>query len=163
MSNNDEGNASTHSNSEPYDEGDVSEGEIQSRRSFTRDIGKRVARELHGAKSAIMDDMQADIQKEVDAAIKRVLKDTDIIEATTEKVVKRSKENPVPEFRLKGNKQRFCANQEILEKIESGIDAIAKGELEDATEKLAAGKKLLLKQQKLIRIADRGGRRLGGC
>ena len=42
-----------------------------------------------------------------------------------------------------------------MEKIGEAISAIEKGKIERYQEKLAEGKKIILKQQKLLRIADR--------
>ena len=42
-----------------------------------------------------------------------------------------------------------------MEKIDETISAIEKGKIESCQEKLAKGKKIILKQQKLLRIAFR--------
>ena len=42
-----------------------------------------------------------------------------------------------------------------MEKINEAISATEKGAIERCQEKLAEGKKIILKQQKLLRIADR--------
>ena len=42
-----------------------------------------------------------------------------------------------------------------MEKINEAISATEKGTIERCQEKLAEGKKIILKQQKLLRIADR--------
>ena len=44
-----------------------------------------------------------------------------------------------------------------MEKIHKAIGAIEKGKIERCQEKLAEGKKIILKQQKLLKIADREG------
>ena len=59
------------------------------------------------------------------------------------------------EFKSKGNKIRYEVNEDVLEKIEEGIKAIDNKEFEDAKKELNSGKELLLKQQKLIKMADR--------
>ena len=61
----------------------------------------------------------------------------------------------VPEFRNKGNKIRYEANKSIMEKINEAVSAIEKGKIKRCQQKLAEGKKIILKQQKLLRIADR--------
>ena len=43
-----------------------------------------------------------------------------------------------------------------MEKIDEAISTIEKGKIERLQENLAEGKKIILKQQKLLRIADRG-------
>ena len=42
-----------------------------------------------------------------------------------------------------------------MEKIDEAISTIEKGKIERCQENLAEGKKIILKQQKLLRIADR--------
>ena len=42
-----------------------------------------------------------------------------------------------------------------MEKIDEAISAIEKGKIERCQEKLAESKKIIFKQQKLLRIADR--------
>ena len=73
----------------------------------------------------------------------------------TDEAVKQIKSSTVPEFRNKGNKIRYKANNSIMEKIDEAISAIEKAKIETCQEKLAEGKNIFLKQQKLLRIADR--------
>ena len=42
-----------------------------------------------------------------------------------------------------------------MEKIDETISTVEKGKIERCQENLAEGKKIILKQQKLLRIADR--------
>ena len=42
-----------------------------------------------------------------------------------------------------------------MEKINEAVSAIEKGKIKRCQQKLAEGKKIILKQQKLLRIADR--------
>ena len=60
-----------------------------------------------------------------------------------------------PDFKLTGNKRRYETNDEVLGHMEDTITRIEQNDLNSAKEHLEAGKKILLKQQKLIRIADR--------
>ena len=69
-------------------------------------------------------------------------------------VVKRLRSSSIPEFKATGNKIRFEANNKILEKIDQAISSIEKVNMEKCQEMLHNGKKLLLKQHKLLRIAD---------
>ena len=55
----------------------------------------------------------------------------------------------------KGRKIRYEANKSIMEKIDETISAIEKGKIDRCQEKLAEVKKIILKQQKLLRITDR--------
>ena len=64
------------------------------------------------------------------------------------------KRSTVPEFKNKGNKIRYEANNSIMEKIDEAISAIEKGKIERCQENLE-GKKIIFKQQKLLRIGDR--------
>ena len=60
-----------------------------------------------------------------------------------------------PEFNGKGNKIRYEVNEEVIERIDAAIEALDGKELETAKKEMEAGKAILTKQQKLIRIADR--------
>ena len=94
------------------------------------------------------------IEQTVRESLKRELPE-DFVDKTTYEAVKRMKRSTVPEFKNKGNKIRYEANNSIMEKIEEAISAIEEGKIERCQEKLAEGKKIILKQQKLLRIADR--------
>ena len=60
-----------------------------------------------------------------------------------------------PDFKSKGNKKRYEVNEEVISKIEDAMGEIESKELEAAKSTLESGKALLLKQQKLIRMAER--------
>ena len=85
--------------------------------------------------------------------MKRTLPE-DFVETTTDEAVKRIKSSTVPEFKNKGNKIRYEANNSIMEKIDEAISAIEKGKIERCQEKLAEDNKITLKQEKL-RIGKR--------
>ena len=87
-------------------------------------------------------------------SLKRALPE-DFVDKATDEAVKRMKSSTVPEFKNKGNKIRYEANNSIMEKIGEATSAIEKGKIGRCQEKLAEGKKIILKQQKLLRIADR--------
>ena len=74
---------------------------------------------------------------------------------TTEETIKRIKSFTIPEFKSKGNKIRYKANNNILEKIDDAINAIEKRHNERCQERLKEGKALIPKQQKLMGIVDR--------
>ena len=79
----------------------------------------------------------------------------DFVDKTTDEAVKRMKSSTVSEFENKGNKIRYEANNSIMGKVDEAISVIEKGKIERCQEKLAEGKKIILKQQKLLRIADK--------
>ena len=114
-------------------------------------IGKQIAMSIKNTKT----EMLKELREEIAASVKRALTDSDLVQTTTEKIVKRARSNPVPEFKKKGNKQRFCANQEIIEKVETAMEDIGREDLTEAKKKLTEGKKIVTTQQKLIRMADR--------
>ena len=94
------------------------------------------------------------IQQTVRESSKRT-RTENFFEKTTDEGVKRIKSSTVPEFKSKGNKIRYEANNSIMEKIDKVISAIEKGKIERCQEKLAEVKKIIFKQQKLLKIADR--------
>ena len=50
---------------------------------------------------------------------------------------------------------RYEANEDVLDSIEEGIQALEAKDLTEAKKSLDEGRELMLKQQKLVRIADR--------
>ena len=94
------------------------------------------------------------IEKAVRDSLKRALPQ-ECIDKTTDKTIKRIQSSTIPEFKSKGNKICYEANNNILEKIDDAINSIEKGHIERCQEKLTQGKALILKQQKLVRVADR--------
>ena len=109
-------------------------------------------------KNKIVAEITATAVKTIQQAVRESLKRTlteDFVDKTTDEVVKRIKSSTVPEFKNKGNKIRYEANNSIMEKIDEAISAIEKGKIDRCQEKLTEGKKIILKQQKLLRIADR--------
>ena len=69
--------------------------------------------------------------------------------------IKRSKSSAISEFKSKGNKIRYEANSNILEKIDDAINSIQKGNINRWEQKLDEGKALILIQQKLVSRVDR--------
>ena len=94
------------------------------------------------------------IEQPVRKSLKRALP-KDFLDKATDETVKRIKSSTVAEFKNKGNKIRYKVNNSIMETIDEAIIAIEKGKIERCQEKLTEGKKIILKQQKLLRIADR--------
>ena len=72
------------------------------------------------------------------------------LDKTTDETIKRIKSSTFTEFKSKGNKIRYEANNNILEKIDDATNAIEKGHIERCQERLKEGKVLILKQQKLM-------------
>ena len=93
--------------------------------------------------------VEAETTSKIQAAVKRAMERQSTSTATSKKPKKD------PEFKSKGNKKRYEVNDEVISQIEGAIDDIGRNEVDQAKEKLEAGKKTLLKQQKLIRLADR--------
>ena len=110
-------------------------------------------------KNEIIAEITATAVKTIEQTVRESLKRTvpeDFVEKTTDEAVKRVKSSTIPEFKNKGNKIRYETNNSIMEKkIDEAISAIERGIIERCQEKLAEGKKIILKQQKLLRIADR--------
>ena len=109
-------------------------------------------------KNEIIAEITATSVKTIEQTVRESLKRTlyeDFVDKTTDETVKRIKISIVPEFKNKGNKIRYEANNTIMEKIDEAISAIEKGKIERCQEKLAEGKKIIPKQQKVLRITDR--------
>ena len=69
------------------------------------------------------------IEQTVRESLKRVLPEY-FVDKPTDKAVKRMKSSTVPEFKNKGNKIRYEANNSIMEKIDEAISATEKGKIE---------------------------------
>ena len=61
----------------------------------------------------------------------------------------------MPEFKRKGTKNQYLHNRGVLDEVESALGALANDDVDRATANLNAGKTLLLKRLKSIKIADR--------
>ena len=93
------------------------------------------------------------IEQTVRDNLKRALPQ-EFLDKTTDKTIKRIKSSTIPEFKSKGNKIRYEANNNILENFDDAINSNEKGHIERYQEKLKEGNALIPKQQKLM-IADR--------
>ena len=97
----------------------------------------------------------ANIFKEaVQESLKRTLKQ-EFFDKKTDEAAKRLKRFTIAELKNKKKKIRFEANNTIFERIGEVIKTTEGGNVDRYQEKLQEGKKLLLKQQKLIRISVR--------
>ena len=123
----------------------------QIRASFTEEYQQDVlSSEMEGEQpNAIVEAVQQALLLSLAPALK------DAINNSTDIKQLKRKSRTLPEFNKKGNKLRYETNDEILEKIEESLEAIGSNRLQDAHESLTQGKNLMLKQQKLIRLADR--------
>ena len=115
----------------------------------TRDIMAAVNRQLNGSKEAMIEEVATRTTATLEEAIKRAMKES------TSKLAKRQKTDETTKITGKGNKLRYEANKEILEKVQEAVDAIDQNEIAEVRKFLTEGMSLISKQQKLIRIADR--------
>ena len=110
-------------------------------------------------KKEIITDISVTATKTIEQAVRDSLKRAfphEFLDKTTDKTIKRIKNLTIPEFKGKGNKIRYKVDNNILQKIDDAMNVIEKGHIERCQERLKEGKTLILKQQKLIRIAERG-------
>ena len=109
-------------------------------------------------KKEIIAEISSNATKNIEQAVRDSLKRAlpqEFLDKTTDETIKRIKSSTIPEFKSKGNKIRYEANNNILEKIDDAINSIKKRHIERCQEKLKESKALILKQQKSIRIAGR--------
>ena len=102
-------------------------------------------------KSEIFAGITAIAVKTIEQTVRESLKSTlpeGFVEKTTDKAVKWIKSSTVSEFKNKGKKIRYEANNSIMEKIDKAVSAIEQGKIERCQKKLAEDKKIILKQQK---------------
>ena len=120
-------------------------------------------------KKEIIAEISSNATKNIEQAVRDSLKRAlpqEFPDKATYETIKRMKQKQwnksftIPEFKSKGNKIRYEANNNILEKIDDAINSIKKRHIERCQEKLKESKALILKQQKSIRIAV--GRRMDG-
>ena len=108
-------------------------------------------------KKEIMAEISSTTTKTIEQAVRDSLKRAlpqELLDKTTDETIKRIKSTTIPEFKSKGNKIRYEANNNILEKIDDAINSIEKGHNKRCQEKLKEDNALIPKQQKLM-IADR--------
>ena len=110
------------------------EQNIQIARLVTESLQESLRAHEESSTNRIADAVRAEIDKQLEA---RVTKRKSL------------------EFRNEGNKRRYNANEEILESMDKALREINKNDTDAARKAVTEGKNLLLKQQKLIRLADR--------
>ena len=84
-------------------------------------------------KKEIIAEISATATKTVEQAVRDSLKRAlpqEFLDKTTDETIKRIKSSTTPEFKSKGNKIRYEANNNILEKIDDAMNAIEKGHME---------------------------------
>ena len=136
----------------------MSEGNVQEEVHEEIDLTTEIMKTVKESVNTVISNMQAGLVKSItDAAsksmelnLKRIF-----VEEYNEAVTKKLKTENIPDLKRPGNKAQFKANNEILQKIENSLEAIDSNKLKKAKECLEEGKKLVLKRQKLIKIADR--------
>ena len=111
-------------------------------------------------KNEIIAEISSTATKTIEQAVRDSLKRAlpqEFLDKTTDETIKRIKSSTIPEFKSKGNKIRYEANNNILEKIDDAINSIEKGHIERCQEKLKEGKTLILRQQKAAKINNDSG------
>ena len=113
------------------------------------EIAEAVQQQLDRRNEALLKQIREQSEQSIQDAVKRAL------ERQSKEKGKNKKQRKDPELKAKGNKIRYEVNEQIIEKIEMGIEAMDSKEIEEAKAEFNAGKDILLQQQKLIRLADR--------
>ena len=113
------------------------------------DIVAAVKKQLEKNNETMIKTLEEKTETRIQDAVKRALEVQETEEATRKKAKKE------PDFKSKGNKLRYEVNEEIKESNEKALKAIERKDYEPAKAALEAGMKIVDKQQKLIRIADR--------
>ena len=113
------------------------------------EISAAVHRQLENNNRKVLKEMEEKAQDTIKEAIKRAL------EKKGGQGSSKKKQKKDPEFKQKGNKIRYEANEEIMEKLEAAKEAIEEKDLDTATKEIDSGMEFVKKQQKLIRMADR--------
>ena len=112
------------------------------------EITNAVKRHMEKNNERMFKSFEEKTQQAINTAVKRTLD-----KQAKDKEAKKSKKDL--DFKSKGNEIRYGVNEEVMGKIAAAIDAIDEKDLEEAKKELTSGNKILSKQQKLIRIADR--------
>ena len=113
-------------------------------------IMQAVRSELASSRSQIIEEVHSKTLPSIEAAVKRAFAAYSSQGESSKKRVRRT-----PQFRSKGNQKRYDDTEEVLEKLESAETAIGVNNIVAAKEAIKAGKELLLKQQKYVKMVDR--------
>ena len=79
----------------------------------------------------------------------------DLTEEAATKAAKKAKADKRPVFKRKGNEHQYEHNAAVLDKVDEAIDFLNREDIAKTQESLKQGRNLILKRQKLIRLADR--------
>ena len=115
-------------------------------------ISKAVQKQLKQNKRAIITEVTTHAEIAVTEAVKRAFEQRDA-EQQILPPAKQAKKALV--FKREGNKIRHQVNEDVLGKLEEAVNAIDRNDLEAGKLAIEGGKSILVKQQKLIRLADR--------
>ena len=119
---------------------DEIEEAARSRREFSDAILHSVDNYMESKNSAFEKRIERLVEKSTDATVKKAAKKI---------------KTDTPEISRPGCKDQYKHNLTVLEHIESAEKHIREAELKEALESLDAGKKEILKRQKLVLLADR--------
>ena len=117
--------------------------------SSTEQVMKAVREELRKNRESMVEEVQQQSLPAIEAAVKRAMEGVGTVNA------KSKKKRKTHIFKSPGNKRRFDDTEDIIEKVDEAIEKIGTKSLEAARTSLEEGKKLLLKQQKYVKMADR--------
>ena len=105
-------------------------------------------------------DIKTEIQKQF-ASAKRDFQQANVsipsdalVEDLAERAAKKARVE-IPTFKRKGNQKQYEHNRDVLEEVNGAISLLDSGETEKAKKRMEDGKKIIMKRQKLIKIADR--------
>ena len=90
-------------------------------------------------KKEIIAEISSTTTKTAEEAVRDSLKRAlpkEFLDKTTDETIKWIKSSTIPEFKSKGNKIRYKANNNILKKIDDAVNAVEKGHNERCQERL---------------------------
>ena len=135
----DSGQESSHDEEETGNPANADADE-RNRRRFADSILRSVDKYMESKNNTFEKKMERYIEKSTDATVKKAAKKI---------------KTDAPEFSRPGCKDQYKHNLAVLERIETAEKHIREAELKEALEELDAGKKEILKRQKLVLLADR--------
>ena len=110
------------------------------RKQFTEDILQSVDRYMDSKTSRFEKKMEKMVQKSSDATVKRATKKMKL---------------ETPDLVRPGCRDQFQHNLAVLERIEAAENHLREAEIREALQELDEGKKIVLKRQKIVQLADR--------
>lgn len=103
-------------------------------------------------------DIRDEIQKQFSSAKRELQRVATPSDATVDELAERAAKKAradAPIFKRKGNQKQYEHNRDVLEEVSGAISFLDSGEVDKAKQRMQDGKKLIVKRQKLIKIADR--------